>query len=122
MCFWARAVTTWLRRRTARRSAWSPRRPRTFRRVLRSGSICQRNGAARSADDGQFFWNGTDTGLTRRIAMQKPTWSRRDVLKASSAVAAAGALVTPAKVLAAAPPATAITPQLIEAAKKEGKV
>src|SRR5947209_6693443 len=54
--------------------------------------------------------------------MQKPTWSRRDVLKASSAVAAAGALVTPAKVLAAAPPATAITPQLIEAAKKEGKV
>jgi iron(III) transport system substrate-binding protein len=54
--------------------------------------------------------------------MQKPTWSRRDVLKASSAVAAAGALVTPAKVLAAAPPATTITPQLIEAAKKEGKV
>jgi iron(III) transport system substrate-binding protein len=54
--------------------------------------------------------------------MQKPTWSRRDVLKASSAVAAASALVTPAKVLAAAPPATAITPQLIEAAKKEGKV
>src|SRR5215468_7369402 len=54
--------------------------------------------------------------------MQKPTWSRRDVLKASSAVAAAGALVTPARVLAAAPPATAITPQLIEAAKKEGRV
>ena len=53
--------------------------------------------------------------------MQKPTWSRRDVLKASSALAAAGALVTPAKVLAAAPPATSITPQLIEAAKKEGK-
>jgi iron(III) transport system substrate-binding protein len=54
--------------------------------------------------------------------MQKPTWSRRDVLKASSAVAAAGVLVTPAKVLAAAPPASSITPQLIEAAKKEGKV
>ncbi len=54
--------------------------------------------------------------------MQKPTWSRRDLLKASSAVAAAGAMATPAKVLAAAPPATAITPQLIEAAKKEGKV
>jgi iron(III) transport system substrate-binding protein len=53
--------------------------------------------------------------------MKKPTWSRRDVLKASSAVAA-GALVTPARVLAAAPPATAITPALIEAAKKEGKV
>jgi iron(III) transport system substrate-binding protein len=53
--------------------------------------------------------------------MRKPTWSRRDVLKGSS-VLAAGALVMPAKVLAAAPPATAITPQLIEAAKKEGKV
>jgi iron(III) transport system substrate-binding protein len=53
--------------------------------------------------------------------MRKPTWSRRDVLKGSSALAV-GALVTPAKVLAAAPPATAITPQLIEAAKKEGKV
>jgi len=53
--------------------------------------------------------------------MKTPTWSRRDVLKGSSAIAA-GALVTPAKVLAAAPPATAITPQLIDAAKKEGKV
>src|SRR5215813_9893239 len=55
------------------------------------------------------------------MAMKLPTWSRRDVLKASSA-SAAGALLMPAKVLAAAPPATAITPQLIEAAKKEGKV
>src|SRR5205814_8210714 len=34
----------------------------------------------------------------------------------------AGSFTTSAKVLAAAPPATAITPQLIEAAKKEGKV
>src|SRR5256886_6614478 len=49
------------------------------------------------------------------------TPSRRDVLRASSAVAAA-ALVPSARVLAAAPPATSITPQLIEAAKKEGKV
>src|SRR5262245_42426296 len=53
--------------------------------------------------------------------MRKPTWSRRDVLKGTSALAV-GSLVMPAKVLAAAPPATAITPQLIEAAKKEGKV
>ena len=53
--------------------------------------------------------------------MKKPTLSRRDVLKASSAIAVS-ALTTPAKVLAAAPPASAITPQLIEAAKKEGKV
>src|ERR1700741_4027486 len=54
--------------------------------------------------------------------MQKPTWSRRDVLKASSAVAAAGALGPPSRALPPGPPATAITPQLIEAAKKEGKV
>jgi len=60
-----------------------------------------------------------DVEETGEITMKTPT--RRDVLKASSAAAAA-ALVTPARVLAAAPPATAITPQLIEAAKKEGKV
>ncbi len=59
--------------------------------------------------------------------MTTPTrygWSRRDVLKASSALAA-GAALTPAlstRVLSAAPPATAITPALYEAAKKEGKV
>jgi iron(III) transport system substrate-binding protein len=50
-----------------------------------------------------------------------PTFSRRDVLQASAAVAA-GAVVSPAKVLAAAPPATAITPELVAAAKKEGKL
>ena len=51
------------------------------------------------------------------------TFSRRDVLKASSAVALALPLALPAaSVLAAAPPATAITPDLIEAAKKEGKI
>jgi iron(III) transport system substrate-binding protein len=53
--------------------------------------------------------------------MKKPILSRRDVLKASSAIAVS-ALTTPAKVLAAAPPASTITPQLIDAAKKEGKV
>ena len=46
-------------------------------------------------------------------------FSRRDVLKASSALA----LTLPAaSVLAAAPPAEPVTPALIEAAKKEGKV
>src|SRR5436190_278228 len=51
--------------------------------------------------------------------MMKLTISRRDILKASSALAlSAGA----SRVLAAAPPASAITPELIEAAKKEGKV
>ena len=53
--------------------------------------------------------------------MKKPTFSRRDVLQGSSALALAR-VALPARVLAAAPPATAITPQLIEAAKKEGKV
>jgi iron(III) transport system substrate-binding protein len=53
--------------------------------------------------------------------MRKPTISRREVLQGSAAVAA-GVFTSSAKVLAAAPPATAITPQLIEAAKKEGKV
>src|SRR5947208_14956519 len=53
--------------------------------------------------------------------MKRRNISRRDILQGSAAVAV-GAIATPAKVLAAAPPATAITPQLIEAAKKEGKV
>jgi iron(III) transport system substrate-binding protein len=45
--------------------------------------------------------------------------TRRDVLKASSAIAA-GFFISPAKALPPAP--TAITPDLIEAARKEGKV
>ncbi len=50
--------------------------------------------------------------------------SRRNVLKGSSALAFA-AFATPAmttRVLAAAPPASAITPELVAAARKEGKV
>jgi iron(III) transport system substrate-binding protein len=47
-------------------------------------------------------------------------FSRRDVLKATGAVAASTVFATPAS--AAAPPPTAITPELIAAAKKEGKV
>jgi iron(III) transport system substrate-binding protein len=47
-------------------------------------------------------------------------FSRRDVLKASAALAASKVFATPLR--AAAPPATAITPALVEAAKKEGKV
>src|SRR5690242_11993754 len=46
-------------------------------------------------------------------------FSRRDLLKASSAVALG---LSSTRVLAAAPPATAVTAELIEAAKKEGKV
>jgi iron(III) transport system substrate-binding protein len=47
-------------------------------------------------------------------------FSRRDVLQGSGALAASGAFAT--RVMAAAPAASAVTPALIEAAKKEGKV
>ena len=52
--------------------------------------------------------------------MKKPPLSRRDVLKGTGALALGAVFASPAR--AAAPPAEAITPQLIEAAKKEGKV
>jgi iron(III) transport system substrate-binding protein len=51
--------------------------------------------------------------------MRKANISRRDVLKASGALVASSALTT--RVMAAAPPASTVTPALIEAAKKEGK-
>jgi iron(III) transport system substrate-binding protein len=51
--------------------------------------------------------------------MNNPTVSRRDVLKGSTAFAAASVF---ASVASAAPPASTVTPQLIEAAKAEGKV
>jgi iron(III) transport system substrate-binding protein len=62
--------------------------------------------------------------------MKMRRFSRRRVLQGSTALAASGALAaagrfTPsaqAQVTSAAPPASAITPALIEAAKKEGKV
>src|SRR5215472_17444290 len=47
-------------------------------------------------------------------------FSRRDLLKASGAAAAMTVFAAPLR--AAAPEATAITPALIEAARKEGKV
>jgi iron(III) transport system substrate-binding protein len=62
--------------------------------------------------------------------MKMPRFSRRQVLQgstalvASSALAAAGGITrsAQAQVVSAAPPASAITPALIEAARKEGKV
>jgi len=47
-------------------------------------------------------------------------WSRRDLLKTSAAAAASTLFAEPVK--AAAPPAEAATPALIEAARKEGKI
>jgi iron(III) transport system substrate-binding protein len=51
--------------------------------------------------------------------MKNRTPSRRDLLKGSTALALGAVFASPAR--AEAPPAEAITPQLIEAAKKEGK-
>jgi iron(III) transport system substrate-binding protein len=52
--------------------------------------------------------------------MPKRHWSRRDVLKTSTALAAGALFAEPVR--AAAPPPTSVTPQLIEAARKEGKI
>jgi len=52
--------------------------------------------------------------------MKRTTFSRRDLLIGSSALAVGGALST--RVVSAAPPASAVTPELIAAAKKEGQV
>src|SRR6476620_11459451 len=50
----------------------------------------------------------------------KTKFTRRDVLKAGTALTATTLFAEPIR--AAAPPAEAVTPALIEAAKKEGKV
>jgi iron(III) transport system substrate-binding protein len=52
--------------------------------------------------------------------MRHRQWSRRDLLAASTALAAGALFAQPLK--AAAPPPAAVTPALIEAARKEGKV
>ena len=52
--------------------------------------------------------------------MRDRRWSRRDVLRVSAASAAGMVFAKPLK--AAAPPPEAVTPALIEAAKKEGKL
>jgi len=50
----------------------------------------------------------------------KNTFNRRDVLKVGTALTATALFAEPIR--AAAPPAEAVTPALIEAARKEGKV
>jgi iron(III) transport system substrate-binding protein len=52
--------------------------------------------------------------------MRKSRFSRRDLLIGSSALGVSAAFST--RVMSAAPPASAVTPELIAAAKKEGKV
>src|SRR6266849_5783476 len=53
-------------------------------------------------------------------AMRNRDWSRRDVLKTSTALAAGALFAEPAR--AAAPPPTSVTPALVEAARREGKL
>src|SRR5436309_13434551 len=53
-------------------------------------------------------------------AMKKSHLSRRDLLQGSTALALGSVFAAPAR--AEVPPPVAITPQLIEAAKKDGKV
>src|SRR5882672_999942 len=57
---------------------------------------------------------------SRGNAMQDRKWSRREVLGAATASAAGVLFAEP--LAAAEPPPTAVTPALIEAARKEGKV
>jgi iron(III) transport system substrate-binding protein len=52
--------------------------------------------------------------------MRDRRWTRREVLKTSTAVAAGVLFAKPTR--AAAPPPTSVTPALIEAARKEGKL
>jgi iron(III) transport system substrate-binding protein len=52
--------------------------------------------------------------------MRNRNWSRRDLLKTSTALAAGVLFAEPAR--AAPPPPTNVTPALIEAARKEGKL
>jgi iron(III) transport system substrate-binding protein len=52
--------------------------------------------------------------------MRNPNWSRREVLKTSTALAAGVLFAEPVR--AAAPPPRGVTPTLIEAARKEGKL
>src|ERR1700747_1554717 len=52
--------------------------------------------------------------------MRDRNWSRRDVLKTSAGLAAGGVFAAPGG--AAAPPPVSVTPELIDAARKEGKI
>src|SRR5262249_59141917 len=52
--------------------------------------------------------------------MDQQKWSRRDVLKSSGGLAAGTLFAEPVR--AAPPPPSSVTPELIEAARKEGKI
>jgi iron(III) transport system substrate-binding protein len=63
---------------------------------------------------------GIKTAQQAGNAMGNRHWSRRDVLKTSTALAAGALFAEPIR--AEPPPPTSVTPELIEAARKEGKL
>ena len=63
---------------------------------------------------------GKRRAISGRMRLRNGKWSRRDVLKVSAASAAGLAFAEPLR--ATPPPPTAVTPALIEAARKEGQV
>src|SRR6476619_1104253 len=112
------AGTIWMRLRTARNCACLPAPVKTSRKAAPFGCICHRTAAVLWQND--EIEGRDDKNAHGGKSMIGSGISRRDVLIGSSAFVAGAAFST--KVMSAAPPATAITPQLIEAAKKEGKV
>jgi iron(III) transport system substrate-binding protein len=82
--------------------------------------VLLRKGATKNDVDGRDKPGHDETKRLRRDDMPKTKLTRRSVLKGASALTAATMFAEPLR--AQAPAAEAITPQLIEAAKKEGKV
>src|ERR1700687_4221605 len=93
---------------TAPRCASSPRPRRRSARAAKSGFICRRTAAGHWSDNKK-----AEDAMERRL-------SRRDLLKGSPALGLGPVFAPPAR--AEAPPPVAITPALVEAAKKEGKI
>src|SRR6476619_797701 len=112
------AGTIWMRLRTARNCACLPAPVKTSRKAAPFGCICHRTAAVLWQND--EIEGRDDKNAHGGKSMIGSGISRRDVLIGSSAFVAGAAFST--KVMSAAPPASAVTPQLIEAAKKEGKV
>ena len=69
---------------------------------------------------GYLDTEGSFDNINDQIVRSAMKYSRRDALKASGLLAAGLVFAEPAK--AAAPPPTAITPELIDAARREGKI
>src|SRR4051812_45884392 len=96
--------------------------PNTIRSATRSTARCLRLLAGRSSSKSAPTdrRDARKDAAHREEAMGGRNWTRRDLLRASAASAAGVLFAEPLR--AAAPPASAVTPALIEAARKEGKL